>query len=314
MSFLAPDRLLLLALPLIGALAYVVTMRRQRKYAVRFTNLELLDSVAPNRPGWRRHVTALVLLIAVASLVLAFARPLMAVQVPREQAALILAIDVSLSMDADDVGPNRLEAAQAAAFDFIELAPDDLRIGIVPFASVALPAVPPTVDRAAAHAAVARLSLAEGTAIGEAIYTSLDLAAGEVTEDGESIPAAIVVLSDGETTVGRSEIDAADEALTEGIPVSTVSFGTRTGTIVYQGEVVAVPANEGALRQVADTTGGRFFTAVSAEELGQVFDDVGSEVGFATEQREVSEWFLGAGLLILVLAAAGSLLWFSRLP
>lgn len=314
MSFLSPDRLWLLLIPLLGLVAYLLLVRRKPKYALRFSDVELLEKVAPDRPGWRRHVPAVAVILATALLLVAFARPVMAVPVPVDQATVVLAVDVSLSMDADDVEPVRIDAAKAAARNFVDLAPEDLQIGVVAFAGVALPTVAPTTDREALTSAIDRLTLAEGTAIGEAIYTAIDLVDIERESDDDEVPAAIVVLSDGETTVGRSELDAAAEAAAASLPVSTIAFGTQEGSIVYEGEVVPVPANEGALREVAETTGGQFFAVASAGELQQILDDVGSEVGIETEEREVWEWFLFGGVALLVVAAGASLVWFSRIP
>ena len=310
MSFLAPARLVFLVLP-VGALVwYLVASSGRKRHAVRFSDLDLLDSVAPDRPGWKRHLSAGAAVLSLLALTLAFARPVMAVAVPRERATLVLAIDVSLSMDAADVDPTRIGAAKEAARAFLDLAPEDLRIGVVAFAGVALPVLAPTTDRAAADRAVRTLTLAEGTAIGEAIYTSL----GVVAAEGEETPAAVVVLSDGETTVGSPDVEAAAEAATMGVPVSTVSFGTQQGTIVLDGETIPVPANNGALQAVADTTGGTFSEAASAAELESILETVGSDLGTETENREVWEWFLAGGLVTLTLAAAVSLLWFQRLP
>ena len=313
MSFLAPDRLWLLVIPLAGVAAYLWSLRRHERFAVRFTNLELLDAVMPDRPGWRRHLPVVVSVIALAALVLAIARPVMAVTAPREEATVILAIDVSLSMDADDVSPSRIEAAKEAALRFVELAPKDLRIGVVAFAGIALAAQPPTDDAALVRTAIERLSLAEGTAVGEGIYAAIGLANQDQME-GEMPAVHIVVLSDGETTTGRPESDAATEAADRGLPVSTVSFGTPRGSIQYAGQVVPVPVNEGALREVADVTGGHFSQAASAAEFEEILGSVGSQVGFTTEEREVWEWFLGAGVVLLMVGGAGSLVWFSRIP
>lgn len=298
-------------IPIAGIAAYLWSLRSHERFAVRFSNVELLESVMPDRPGWRRHLPVAVSLLAVAVLVLAIARPVVAVPVPREEATLILAIDVSLSMEADDVSPSRIDAARSAALQFVDLAPDELRIGIVAFAGIALAAQPPTEDRAAVETAIERLSLAEGTAVGEGIYAGIDLVALEAIEE-EAVH--IVVLSDGETTAGRSEVDAASEAASLGIPVSTVSFGTTAGTIDFAGETVPVAVNEGALRQVADITGGQFSAVASAAEFQEILDSVGSQVAVTTEDREVWDWFLAAGIGLLALAGVGSLVWFSRLP
>lgn len=310
MSFLAPARLVFIALPVGALLWYVIAVATRKRHAVRFSDIRLLDAVAPDRPGIRRHIAAGAAVLALLSVVVAFARPVMAVQVPRERATLVLAVDVSLSMEAGDVSPTRIDAAKAAAMRFLDLAPTELRIGVVGFAGVAAPAVPPTTDRAGAARAIQGLSLAEGTAIGEAIFTSLDVIS---TEEADT-PATIVVLSDGETTVGRPDADAAAAAVEQGVPVSTVSFGTASGSITYQGEVIGVPVNKGALEEVARVTGGTFSEAASAAEFEQILDTVGSQVGYATEDREVWEYFVAAGLGVLVLAGIGSLVWFSRLP
>ncbi len=312
MTFLAPARLWLLAVPALLAAAYVAFQFRRPKYAVRFTNVELLDKVAPDRPGWRRHVPALVLLAALGALVLSIARPARAVEVPREEATVILALDVSLSMGADDVEPSRIEAAQAAARDFVAMVPDELRLGLVAFSGNAASLVAPTTERAPLLAAVDNLQLGEGTAIGEAIFTALDALVLD-RPDVEELGAAIVLLSDGETTVGRPDAAAAEAAVARGVPVSTVAFGTDAGFVVVQGETIPVPINEEALADVAEATGGQAFAADTAGELTSILEGVGAAVGFETEQREIGDWFAGLGLL-LAAAAAGSLVWFSRLP
>jgi Ca-activated chloride channel family protein len=342
MTFLEPARLALLVLPVAGLLFYLAALQRREQYAVRFTNLDLLDKVAPETPGWRRHAPAAVLLVGVLALVLAVAKPAVAFEVPRDQATVILAIDVSLSMDAADVAPSRIEAAREAARNFLELAPPELEVGIVAFAGSAAGVLPPTVDRAAAERAIERLQLGEGTAIGEGIYASVEMALthraavsgdaaerdGGGTEDApeggnedtpedgdEETPAeAIIVLSDGETTMGRPDADAAAEAADAGIPVSTISFGTADGVVFIQGEEIPVPPNEEALEEIAATTDGTAFTAATADELQSILDTVGSQVAVEQEQREVTDWFTGAGLALVLLAAAGSLLWFSRMP
>ena len=272
MTFLEPARLALLVLPVAGLLFYLVALQRREQYAVRFTNLALLDKVAPETPGWRRHLPAAVLLVGVLALVLAVAKPAVAVEVPRDQATVILAIDVSLSMDAADVAPSRIEAAREAARNFLELAPPELEVGIVAFAGSAAAVLPPTIDRDAAERAIERLQLGEGTAIGEGIYASVDMALAHraavsedpaesdegTTEDDpeegeEDTPAeAIIVLSDGETTMGRPDADAAAEAADADIPVSTISFGTADGVVFIQGEEIPVPPNEEALEEIAD--------------------------------------------------------------
>lgn len=320
LSFVDPGWLLLLLAPVALLAVYVVLQQRRPEYAVRFTNLELLDKVAPKRPGWRRHVTAGVFLLALAALIVAVARPTRDVQVPVERATVVMAIDTSLSMEATDVAPSRLEAAQEAANRFVELLPPSINLGLVTFNGTAQVAVAPTTDRDAVRRAVDGLELGESTATGDAIFASLD-AIESMPDEGtdEPVPARIVLMSDGTRTVGRSEGEASAAAIEADVPVSTIAFGTPNGTIEYTDEttpptIVPVPVDEVSLQNIADATGGSFFTAASEAELSQVFEDIGSSVGYETEQREITPWFVGIALLFFLAAASLSLAWFARLP
>jgi Ca-activated chloride channel family protein len=317
LGFLDPGRLwLILAVVALGAV-YVVLQRRRRAYALRFTNLDLLASVAPRRPGWRRHATAAVHLLALTVLVLGFARPTWDTRVPRERATVMLAIDTSLSMDATDVEPSRIEAAKAAATSFLDRVPDTVNVGLVSFNAAATVRVPPTTDRAAVRDAIDDLELDERTAIGEAIFASLDaLTTVPPADDGTEVPAAVVVMSDGTTTSGRPDAAGADAAVEAGVPVSTIAFGTDTGFIAIPGETgfVPVPVDTEALAAIAETTGGRFYEATSEGELRDVYGTIGSSVGYTTEDTEVTAWFVGAGLVALFVAGGLGLAWFSRLP
>lgn len=326
--FRAPHLLLLVVVPLALAVAYVVAQAQRTRYALRFTDLDLLDEVAPERPGWRRHLPAAALLLALLALVLGLARPVRAERVPVELATVVLALDTSISMQATDVEPDRIRAAQQAARRFLEEVPEQVRVGLVAFAGAAVPVVPPTTDRELVRRAVDGLTLQEGTAIGEAIAASVELVRADLArleaagglpdgaddEDGAPIPATIVVLSDGDTTVGRPNSSGVTIAREAGLPVNTIAFGTDRGFITYQGQIVPVPANRPALRAVAEDTGGRAFDAASAEQLADVFTSLGTAVGFETEDRDVSGVFMAAALVLGSAAGAGSLRWFSRLP
>ena len=315
MRFLSGERLWLL-LGVIGlAAAYVVLQLRRKAYAVRFTNLELLRSVAPRRPGWRRHLPAVAFLLALATLVTAFAQPTRAVRVPRERATIVMAIDVSLSMEATDVEPTRLRAAKAAAETFLDLVPPRLNVGLVSFSGTAQVLVAPTTDRDVVRASIANLQLGPATAIGEAIYASLGTIASVPGEPGQAPPPArIVLMSDGETTAGRPNELAARAASEAKVPLSTIAFGTDDGTVYVEGSPVQVPVNKESLRRLADLTDGRFFEASTEKELKRVYADIGSSVGYRTVQREATAWFVGLGLVFALAAAAGSLAWTSRLP
>lgn len=317
LSFASPWRLLLLLVVVGLAVLYVAFQRRRSAYAVRFTNLELLESVAPKRPGWRRHLTAVVQLLALATLVVAFAGPAHDVKVPRERATVMLAIDTSLSMEATDVRPDRISAAKAAATSFLDDVPDAVNVGLVSFDGQARLHVAPTTDRRAVADAIASLELGEGTAIGSAIDTSLD-ALGTVppAPDGAAVPAAIVVMSDGTTTMGVANEDAAARAVEEGVPVSTIAFGTDDGTVVIgeTNEVVRVPVDPEALAAIADATGGTAYEAATQGQLTDVYATIGSSVGYDTVDEDITEWFV-AGALVGFLAAAGlALAWTNRIP
>ena len=314
-SFLAPTRLYGLLAVLALVVAYAVLALVRQRYAVRFTNLALLDQVAPRRPGWRRHVVAAVFLLAIAASVVAWAQPADEVEVPRERATVVLAIDTSLSMEATDVAPSRLVAAQEAAVRFVEELPPQINLGLVSFDGVARVRVTPTTDRAPVQRAIETLELGPATAIGEAIFAGLDAIETAPTADAEEeVPARLVVMTDGKTTVGRPDLDGAEAAVEAGVPVSTIAFGTERGTILIDGEIQPVPVDHEPLRLIADRTGGQFFSAESLDQLEAVYADIGSSVGFDTEEREVTDRFVGYAVVLLLLSAAGSLLWFQRLP
>lgn len=310
MSVEAPIRLVGLAIPLALIAWYLVVRARRSSVVVRFTSLELAEQVTTH-PGWRRWVTAGAGILGAVVLAVAFARPVIAVPIPQEQASLILAVDVSLSMGSGDVEPSRIEAAQDAAARFAEIAPNDLNIGLVAFAGTSLPVLAPDTDRRPLETAIGRLGLGQGTAIGEAIFSALDELEAAVQDPG--VPKAVVVLSDGETTVGRPDSEAATAAVEAGVPVYTISFGTRTGFIDYQGERIAVPVAPEPLMRIAETTGGQFFETASESDLSQILAQIGSEVAFETEEREVTDWFAAGGLALLALSIAGSIRWFGRI-
>ncbi len=317
LTFLAPRMLFLLLAVLALVVAYVVTQARRSAYVVRFTNLDLLDSVAPKRPGWRRHLPAVFFLLALTSITTAVARPATDTKVPRERATVMVAIDTSLSMKADDVSPNRIEAAKSAARSFVDLLPAKINVGLVTFNGNAQVRVTPTTDRAAVKSAISQASLGERTAIGEAIFACLDaLKAVPPAPKGEPVPARIVLMSDGETTTGRPDDEAAAAALKVKVPVSTIAFGTDHGSIDVPGEPtpVDVSVNRPALAKIAATTHGTAFSAASEGELKRVYSDIGSSVGYTIELKEIGVYLVGAGLVLLFFTAVCSLAWFSRLP
>jgi Ca-activated chloride channel homolog len=315
MSFLAPERLLLLTALLALIAVYVALQLRRGRYAARFTNLALLEKVAPVRPGWRRHAPAAAFLLMLGLFVTGFARPATEVRVPREQATIIVAVDVSISMDATDVEPTRLAAAKQAARAFVNSLPDRFNVGLVAFSGSVAVTVAPTTDRRAMLAGIDGLTLATRTAIGEGVFTSLQTITDFGAQFGESAPPGrVVLLSDGSNTAGRSPEAAAERAAETRVPVSTIAYGTAGGVIYQNGSPIPVPVDGPALERLAQSTGGLFYEAATGAELRQVYEDIGSSIGYRTEQREVWAWFIGAGLVLACVAAAGSLLWFSRIP
>jgi Ca-activated chloride channel homolog len=317
MNFLSPGRLALMLVVLALAALYVWIQRRRRHAAVRYTNLAVLAEVAPPNPGWRRHIPAAVVGLALAALVVAIAEPVHQVRVPKEAATVMLVIDVSASMDATDVSPTRLEAATAAAKTFVSDLPPQVRIGLVSFDRFARVIASPTVDHQAVLGGIDRLLLGTGTATGEAIYTALDaLAAAEDTAGAAATSqggSAMVLLSDGVPTVGRPVLGAAQDAADRGVPISTIAFGTADGTVTVQGRLVSVPADPDTMASIAEITSGKFFKAASVKELRSVYKDIGTRVGYETEQRDASGPILTVAVLALLVASGLALLWNGRL-
>ena len=325
MNFLSPAYLLLLLVVALLAGAYVVIQLRRKTYVARFSNLQLLGTVAPRRPGWRRHLTFALLLAGLTVLSIGTAKPSAAVRVPRERATVILAIDVSLSMEATDVLPSRIAAARTAAKEFADLLPPRINLGVVSFSGSASLLVSPTQNRTTVKNAISSLQPDKSTAIGEAIFTSLQAIQvfnQSTTASGDTpAPARIVLMSDGSNTVGRWPIPdpdhpgpyASDAAKKAHVDVSTIAFGTQTGTVTINGVTQTVPADDYTLGQIASLTGGSFHTAHTEQELSSVYKDIGSQIGYTTERRDISYRFLVAGLLVLFAAGGSAMLWSGRL-
>jgi len=333
-SFASPP--LLLALLVVPALlaAYALLQRRRARYALRFTNLDLLANVVERSPTWRRHVPPALFLLALALLLTGFARPHATVSVPREEGGVVLALDVSGSMRATDVSPTRLDAARSAAESFLDRTPEGFRVGLVAFSATAYVAAPLTDDHDAVGETLDGLEADGGTAIGDAIVRSVDVveAAGEEGEQGDGggaddrrgserdTPFAVVLLSDGAPSPGTLDPGtAAETARDAGVPVHTVALGTNEGTVEVTRpdgfrQTIPVPPDRDTLRNVAETTGGRFFAAPSEDAVREVYDELGSQIGFTEEERDVTFLFAGAGAALLVVSGVLSALWFGRLP
>jgi len=315
-GFMQPARLWALwALPAL-ALVYLGLVWRKRSRLKRNTsNLQVLF---PKKNAWLRHAAVAAALLSLGSLILAWATPNGWIQVPRDRATIFVVLDVSRSMASDDVAPSRLEAAKEAAKEFVGELPPRFNVALISFAATANMLVPPTLDRATVTAAIDKLTLKPSTAIGEAIYTALDARAlipPDPAHADEPPPAAIVLLSDGASTIGRASGPAAEQAKRVGIPVSTIAFGTPHGTIPGdQGGYNAVPVNTGELKRVAQLSGGQAFTAQDLDQLRSVYQDIKQTVGYDEVEDEITERFVGYAVVLAVVAAAGLIALGARWP
>ena len=348
MSFLAPQLLLGLLLIPVAVLAYLWTQRRRSQYAIRFTNLDLLANLAPRRPAWRRHVPPALYLLAIGGLLLALARPTMVVQVPREDATVILALDVSGSMTASDVSPSRLAAAKSSAKTFLNELPAGIRVGLVAFSTQPQTLVQPTVDRAAVAAAIDGLVARGGTAMGDALNQVLDIAEQVQAADAAASPStspapgasaspqatpspsagtarqaplvAGILLSDGANSTGQTRpLDAAQRAAQLNVPIYTIALGTDSGQVQVPNEAgqivtVDVPPDRATLAQIAEVTSATAFDAPTAGDLKAVYDSLQSRIGSVPETQEVTASLAAAALICVVGGAGLAALWFGRLP
>lgn len=349
MSFQWPELLWgLAALPLLVA-AYLWLQRRRKRLALRYANLSLVRESLARGPGWRRHVPPALILVAIALMIVASARPEGTITLPTRQETIILAMDVSGSMRATDVKPSRLAAAQEAARSFIADQPGTTRIGIVTFAGAAALVQPPTHSRDDLLAAIDRFQLQRGTAVGSGILVSLKTIVPEVefdlrsanprpsprdgaralgaappkdapkappapVEPGSVGNAVIVVLTDGQTTTGPDPIESAKMAAERGVRVYTVGVGTPQGEIVgAEGWSMRVRLDEDALKNIANLTRGEYFYAGSADDLKKVYDALGARFTYEKKTIEVTALFAAAAALVTILAAALSVLWFHRI-
>jgi Ca-activated chloride channel homolog len=303
---------------------YLWALRRRRRDTLRFSNMDVLDRVASARQGWWKHLPPALLGVALILLTVALTGPTAEQRIPRNRATVMLTIDVSLSMKATDVAPTRFDAAKSAAKSFIQNLPMRFNVGVISFAGSANVIAAPSADREAAIASIDQLQLDKRTAIGEAVFTSLQAirsfdaanggAGGGAAARQDPPPAHIVLLSDGDNTTGRSVPEAVQAAASAKVPVSTIAFGTPYGTVEIDGEVTPVDVNKEALRGLAEQTKGKAYEAADGSELSEVYRNIGSSLGYRTEHREVAARFSGIALLFALAAGGASLAWFARLP
>lgn len=330
MSFQYPAALLALGFVPLSGLIYLAVQRRRRRFAVRFTNMDLLADVVTETPSWRRHIPPLLYLLALTALALAIARPHELVNVAKREATVILTTDDSGSMQATDVKPSRLAAARTAAKNFADETPGKVKLGVISFNSVTQLLVPPTSDKGRVKGAIDTLKPGGGTAIGSAIETSL-AALQPVLKDNskkkgasskqkqKAPPAVVLLLSDGYSTTGPPPLRAAQHAKQLNVPVYTVALGTESAVVQVADPVggyrtVQVPPDRKTLKQIADTTGGKFFATADSSKLSAIYKSLGTRIGFRKERRELTAAFAAGGLALMMLGGAFSLLWFGRLP
>ncbi|WP_446721313.1 VWA domain-containing protein [Luteococcus sp. H101] len=314
-QFMRPHRLwFLLLVPAIALLYLLLNGRFRPSPARRHSRLDL---VIPKDAAWKRHGAVALALASLAALVVAWAMPKAYTNVPRDRATIIITIDVSRSMVATDVEPNRLAAAQSAAQAFTRQLPERFNVALVTFAATTQMVVPPTTDRGAVDRAIQNLEVAPSTAIGDGIYASLDalkLVPPDPQHPKEVAPAAIVLLSDGATNIGRSSLTAAEQSKKQNVPVYTIAYGTATGYVMEGGQRQPVPVNHAELAAVARASGGKKFSAASKDELEAVYKTIAQSVGYEKVYTEVTDRYAGLALLFAVLSALGVISLGARWP
>jgi len=324
---------LLLLIPALVAL-YILAQRRRQKYALRFASLSLVREALGRGPGWRRHLPPALFMIGLAVLLVALARPFTVVTLPSQQGTVILAMDVSGSMRANDMKPTRLDAAKAAALAFVQKQPPGVKVGIVSFSDNAALVQAPTSDKPAVVAAIHRLRTQRGTAIGsglqtsvEAIFEDANLESGEPDTStvptptptpvpkGHYEPAIVVLLSDGQSNRGPRPLDVVEQVAARGIRVYTVGLGSVEGVVLNNsGRSMRVKLDENVLRAIAAATNGVYYNASTATDLQRIYENLNTQLVFMKQQTEVTAIFAGIAILFLLAAGTLSLFWFNRLP
>jgi Ca-activated chloride channel family protein len=335
MSFIWINMLWLLLLVPVLVLVYILLQRRRQKYAVRYASLSLVKDALGKGPGVRRHIPPILFLIGLAVVIVALARPAATVVLPSQQGTVILTLDISGSMRADDMQPNRLEAAKAAARAFVEKQPKNVRIGIVAFSTTSALVQAPTRDRGEVLAAINRLATQRGTAVGNGILTSLraifeesesDMSLSlfdsfgeveslpDVVEPGSYSNAVVVLLSDGQSNRGPDPLDMADRAAMLGVRIYTVGLGSPEGVILnFWGRSIRVRLDEEALKSIARKTDGSYFKADNETDLRRIYETLSTKFVSQREQTEITVFFTAAAALIMFAGVLLSLLWFRRI-
>jgi Ca-activated chloride channel family protein len=333
MTFTWPVMLSSLLLIPIFAILYLRIQKRRQKIVENMGSLGFVQNAGGGRIGWRRHIPPILFLVGLAVLLVALARPNAVVSLPGTESTVILSFDVSGSMAATDIEPTRMEAAKAAAREFVQRQPSNVQIGVVAFSDGGISVLAPTKDQNAVLTAINRLTPQRGTSLGSGILASLNAIAqdrGEVPVAGTSltpvptptpvpygtyIPAAIVLLSDGENTTSPDPLAAAKTAADQGVRIYTIGVGSAAGTTLTVNDfTVFTQLNEAMLQQIASTTNGAYYNAQSGEDLRAIYRNLGEQVVIKPEKTEITSIFTGVSFALMLLGGAFSLVWFSRLP
>ena len=315
LQFLSPGRLWALLLVPLLVVFYLWAMRRRNRTGMRFTNTSVLARVVPKQSQWRRHLAVALSLLSLVTLVLAWSQPNGVEKVPRERATIVLVIDVSRSMAATNIKPNRLDAAKELSIQFLKDLPPAYNVAVVSLSGNPAVRLPPTVDRVLAERSVQALDYQDSTALGEALVTAVGaIRMAPEGDDGSAAPGSIVLLSDGTNTVGRSPLQGAEEARAAGIPVYTIAYGTENGSVDLDGKRERVPPDRELLAQIASNTSGTTATAENAGDLSRVYDSIRSEVGYEEVKKETTAIWAGYGLAFAVVAALAAVSLGARWP
>jgi Ca-activated chloride channel family protein len=338
MSFIWPVMLVLLLSVPMFVMMYVRLQRRRRRIATSYGSFGLLQEAAGRQLGMRRHIPPVLFLLSLTILIVALARPQTVVSLPRIEGIVLLAFDVSGSMAADDLKPTRMEAAKTAARDFVEHQPSSMQIGVVAFSDSGFAVQPPTNDREAIFASISRLSPERGTSLGQGILASLNAIALAQDPEGQSAPlysnltpdpaltptpmpkgtytsAVIILLTDGENTVSPDPLTAAQTAADRGVRIYTVGVGSAAGATLHINDfTVHTQLDEATLQQISQLTDGAYYNAENEQDLQAIYDNINPQLVIKPEKMEVTSILAGAGILVLLIGGAFSLLWFSRLP
>lgn len=316
-EFYAPERLwALLAIPILLIL-YLIALKFSSKRGIRYTNTGLVDAVLPKQSQWRRHVAVLMTLASLTLIAGAWARPVGIDKVPRERATVILVLDISLSMQATDVAPNRLEASKEAAKEFVGALPEKFNVALVAMSGAPGVRVPPTQDRDLVYRTIDSLELRDGTAVGDSLNVALQaiaMAPGTGAEDEEPAPAMIVMLSDGQNTSGLDPTVPMQQAARDEVPVHTIAFGTENGYVDLDGSRYNVAPDRQLLKMISDSTGGMALDADSVHELDDVYQQIESAVGLEEVRKEITSRWAFYSLAFALVASLGAVSIAARWP